>query len=55
MYTCVQVKIMKDWDPTGRSGPKMPMPDVVKIHEPKEDEFVSDKPFIGKELDGAMA
>eukprot|EP00877_Chromochloris_zofingiensis_P012721 jgi/Chrzof1/7702/Cz02g33150.t1 len=51
----IKVKIMKDWDPTGRSGPKMPMPDVVKIHEPKEDEFVSDKPFIGKELDGAMA
>ncbi len=22
---------MKDWDPTGKRGPKMPLPDVVKV------------------------
>jgi hypothetical protein len=26
-----QVKIMKDWDPTGKRGPKVPLPDVVKV------------------------
>lgn len=26
-----QVKIMKDWDPQGKRGPKMPLPDVVKV------------------------
>lgn len=43
-----QVRIMKDWDPTGRQGPKMPLPDVVKVHEPKEEEVFADK---AKELD----
>jgi hypothetical protein len=50
-----QVKIMKDWDPTGRQGPKMPMPDVIKVHEPKEEEvYAGDKPFVGKD-EPAMA
>jgi hypothetical protein len=44
-----QVKIMKDWDPTGRQGPKEPLPDVVKVHEPKEEEYTADKLFAGKE------
>ncbi len=30
-----QVKIMKTWDPTGREGPKTPLPDVVVVHTPK--------------------
>jgi hypothetical protein len=34
---------MKNYDPTGRAGPKMPMPDVVKVLEPKEDEVFSQK------------
>jgi hypothetical protein len=46
-----QVKIMKDFDPTGRNGPRMPLPDVVKVHEPKDDELVADKPFVGKEME----
>ena len=29
---------MKEWDPSGKSGPKVPLPDIVKIHEPKENE-----------------
>jgi hypothetical protein len=34
---------MKDWDPTGRQGPKTPLPDVVRVHEPKEEEAFGDK------------
>lgn len=34
----IKVKIMKEWDPTGRQGPKTPLPDVVTVHAPKEDE-----------------
>ena len=45
----VQVRIMKDWDPSGKQGPKIPLPDVVTVHTPKEDEIMSDKPQIGKE------
>ncbi len=43
---------MKDWDPTGKRGPRTPLPDVVKVMEPKEEEpYAGDKPFIGKEAD----
>lgn len=35
----IKVKIMLDWDPTGKVGPKTPLPDVVIIHAPKEEEF----------------
>jgi ribosomal protein uS3 len=45
----IKVKIMKEWDPTGRNGPRTPLPDVVKVHEPKEEEIYSDKPYVGKE------
>ncbi|KAL7754481.1 40S ribosomal protein S3 [Sorochytrium milnesiophthora] len=34
----IKVKIMLDWDPTGRAGPKNPLPDMVTILEPKEEE-----------------
>merc|ERR1711970_1237132 len=34
----LKVKIMLDWDPTGKVGPKYPMPDVIKVQTPKEDE-----------------
>lgn len=31
---------MLDWDPKGKQGPKTPIPDVVTIHPPKdEDEY----------------
>jgi len=43
------VKIMKAWDPTGKEGPKIPLPDVVVVHNPKEEEVYADKPVIGKE------
>ncbi|KAG0345677.1 hypothetical protein BG004_003308, partial [Podila humilis] len=31
------VKIMLPWDPTGKMGPKTPLPDMVTIMEPKEE------------------
>ncbi|KAE8675963.1 40S ribosomal protein S3-3 [Hibiscus syriacus] len=40
----IKVKIMLDWDPKGKQGPTTPLPDLVTIHPPKEDEV-----FIRKE------
>jgi len=34
----VKVAIMLPWDPQGRTGPKTPQPDVVKVMEPKDEE-----------------
>ncbi|CAH1414430.1 unnamed protein product [Lactuca virosa] len=36
----IKVKIMLDWDPTGKLGPKTPLPDNVIIHMPKDDVIV---------------
>ncbi|KAH6562052.1 hypothetical protein BASA50_009833 [Batrachochytrium salamandrivorans] len=36
----IKVKIMQEWDPTGKVGPKKPLPDLVTILEPKDDEPV---------------
>lgn len=36
----IQVSIMLPYDPRGEKGPKLPLPDVVKVHEPKEEESV---------------
>uniref|UniRef100_A0A7S3R0A5 40S ribosomal protein S3 n=1 Tax=Dunaliella tertiolecta TaxID=3047 RepID=A0A7S3R0A5_DUNTE len=47
----IKVRIMRDFDPFGKKGPKEPLPDVVKVLEPKEDEILADKPQIGKELE----
>merc|ERR1719440_460007 len=33
----IKVKIMMAHDPEGKMGPKLPMPDNVVVHEPKED------------------
>ncbi|VVA23984.1 PREDICTED: 40S ribosomal [Prunus dulcis] len=33
----MKVKIMLDWDPKGKQGPTMPLPDLVTIHQPKEE------------------
>ena len=33
----IKVKIMLPWDPTGKTGPKKPLPDQVSIVEPKEE------------------
>ncbi|KAL0410435.1 UNVERIFIED_CONTAM: 40S ribosomal protein S3-3 [Sesamum latifolium] len=31
---------MLDWDPKGKQGPTTPLPDLVTIHPPKEEEFI---------------
>jgi small subunit ribosomal protein S3e len=36
----IKVKIMLDNDPTGRNGPKAPLPDVVTILEPKDENAI---------------
>ena len=47
MYECVlgvlgiKVKIMLPWDPTGKNGPKNPLPDNVSIVDPKEENLPS--------------
>jgi len=33
----IKVKIMKDQDPTGKAGPKNPLPDMVHILDAKEE------------------
>eukprot|EP01027_Heterolobosea_sp_BB2_P027005 GEZU01042167.1.p1 GENE.GEZU01042167.1~~GEZU01042167.1.p1 ORF type:complete len:269 (+),score=80.61 GEZU01042167.1:98-808(+) len=43
----VTVHIMLPWDPQGRNGPSKPIPDVVTVLEPKEEEesvYVPSKP-----------
>lgn len=35
----IKVKIMKEWDPTGKVGPRTPLPDVVTVLAPKEGEY----------------
>merc|ERR1712216_715785 len=37
----VRVTIMLPWDPTGKTGPKTPLPDQVVIHDPKEDTIMA--------------
>lgn len=34
----IKVKIMLDWDPKGKQGPTTPLPDLVTIHPPKEED-----------------
>merc|ERR1712234_14741 len=40
----IKVKIMLPWDPTGKIGPRRPLPDHVSIVEPKE-ETLPPNPF----------
>ncbi|KAJ8566035.1 hypothetical protein K7X08_030512 [Anisodus acutangulus] len=34
----IKVRIILDWDPRGKQGPTTPLPDLVTIHPPKEEE-----------------
>lgn len=34
----IKVKIMLSWDPNGKQGPTTPLPDLVTIHSPKDEE-----------------
>lgn len=35
---------MLDWDPKGKQGPITPLPDLVTIHPPKEEEIYGAPP-----------
>merc|ERR1711956_3213 len=39
----IKVKIMLPWDPTGKNGPRTPLPDHINIVEPK-DEVIPSEP-----------
>ena len=49
----VKVAIMLPWDPSGKTGPKKPQPDVVKVIEPKDDEPVPATPAAAAPARGA--
>lgn len=51
-HNAVQVRIMKGADDAGKGGPKKPMPDVVEIIPPKDDDYVGEKNLIGKDKEG---
>jgi len=38
----IKVKIMLPFDPSGRNGPKIPLPDMVTILEPKEERPITE-------------
>uniref|UniRef100_A0A2K5E453 KH type-2 domain-containing protein n=1 Tax=Aotus nancymaae TaxID=37293 RepID=A0A2K5E453_AOTNA len=48
----IKVKTMLPWDPTGKTGPKKPLPDHVSIMEPK-DEILLTTP-ISEQKDGKL-
>ena len=45
----VKVRIMKPTDPEGRLGPKKALPDIIVVHEPKEQPLPAWKPNQPKE------
>lgn len=49
----IKVKIMLDWDPKGKQGPTTPLPDLVTIHTPKEEEEFVRPPPVAKEIEVA--
>ncbi|KAL0346742.1 UNVERIFIED_CONTAM: 40S ribosomal protein S3-2 [Sesamum calycinum] len=49
----IKVKIMLDWDPKGKQGPTTPLPDLVTIHPPKEEEFIRPS-MVPAEVEQAM-
>ncbi|GFO47668.1 40S ribosomal protein s3 [Plakobranchus ocellatus] len=53
----IKVKIMLPWDPSGKTGPRRPLPDHVSIVEPKEEPPIL-QPYSeakGKPTDAAAA
>ncbi|ONK74989.1 uncharacterized protein A4U43_C03F12160 [Asparagus officinalis] len=51
----IKVKIMLDWDPKGKQGPTTPLPDVVTIHSPKDEEEYLRPPVMATEIDVPVA
>lgn len=42
---------MLDWDPKGKQGPTTPLPDLVTIHPPKEDEVIKVEAPVPTEIE----
>ncbi|EHA8588985.1 40S ribosomal protein S3-3 [Cocos nucifera] len=52
----IKVKIMLDWDPKGKQGPATPLPDLVTIHTPKDEEEYTRPPLtMAPELEVPVA
>jgi len=49
----IKVTIMLAHDPAGKMGPKMPMPDAVIIHEPKEEPILGGGEVVDQGYDEA--
>jgi len=47
----IQVKIMLPWDPSGLKGPRDPLPDVVRVLEPKSDVIIDKVSNTQQEVD----
>ena len=45
----IKVKVMLPHDPTGKTGPKKPLPDNVQVVEPKKEELVGE-PYSEQKL-----
>ncbi|CAL5442795.1 unnamed protein product [Camellia sinensis] len=51
----IKVKIMFDWDPKGKQGLVTPLPDLVTIHTPKEEEEHIRPAIMPSEIKSPMA
>ncbi|KAG2403169.1 40S ribosomal protein [Vigna angularis] len=52
----IKVKIMLDWDPKGKQGPVTPLPDIVTIHTPKEEEeYIRPAPVLANDIEVPVA
>lgn len=51
----IKVRIMLDWDPKGKQGPKTPLPDLVTIHAPKEEEEYIRPAMLATEIEVPVA
>ncbi|KAL0319430.1 UNVERIFIED_CONTAM: 40S ribosomal protein S3-3 [Sesamum angustifolium] len=51
----IKVKIMLEWDPKGKQGPVTPLPDLVTIHPPKEEEHYVAPPVAATDVEIPMA
>ncbi|KAF8401067.1 hypothetical protein HHK36_014370 [Tetracentron sinense] len=51
----IKVKIMLDWDPKGKQGPTTPLPDLVTIHTPKDEEEYIRPSMVATEIEVATA
>ena len=44
----IKVKIMLPWDPSGKNGPRIPLPDHVSVVEPKDEKEPTEPYSVSK-------